>query len=82
MSDCTNMEMTLWPNCSMAPDMETGRIEIAAYNGYFVRPARGVACPINTTILELMNTMNDQKRSPSHEILAELGNTLGIGASL
>jgi hypothetical protein len=48
----------------------------------FRRPARGVTCPINTVILELMNMMNDQKRSPNREILTELGNTLGMGGSL
>jgi hypothetical protein len=46
------------------------------------RPARGVTCPINTAILELMNTMNNQKRFPSREILAELGNTLGMKGNL
>jgi 2-dehydropantoate 2-reductase len=68
--------------CSMAPDMGTGRTEIAAYNGYLKRLARGVACPINTAVLNLMNTMIEQKRSPSREILAELGSTLGMGGSL
>ena len=68
--------------CSMTPDMGTGRTEIAAYNGYLKRLARGVACPINTAVLNLMNTMIEQKRSPSREILAELGRTLGMGGSL
>ena len=47
----------------------------------FKRPAQGVNCPINTAILELMNMMNDQKRSPGREILTELGITLGMGGS-
>ena len=47
----------------------------------FKHPAQGVNCPINTAILELMNMMNDQKRSPSREILTELGITLGMGGS-
>jgi 2-dehydropantoate 2-reductase len=68
--------------CSMAPDMGTGRTEIAAYNGYLKSLARGVDCPINTAVVELMNAMNDQKRSPRREILAELGNTLGMGGNL
>jgi 2-dehydropantoate 2-reductase len=68
--------------CSMAPDMGTGRTEIAAYNGYLKSLARGIACPINTAVLELMNTMNEQKRSPSREILAELRSTLGMGGNL
>jgi ketopantoate reductase len=66
----------------MAWDMGTGRTEIAAYNGYLKRLARGIACPINTAVLELMNTMNEQKRSAGREILAELGSTLGMGGSL
>jgi 2-dehydropantoate 2-reductase len=64
--------------CSMSPDMGTGRTEIAAYNGYLKCLARGIACPINTAVLELINTMNEQKRSPSREILSELGSALGI----
>jgi 2-dehydropantoate 2-reductase len=66
----------------MAPDMGTGRTEIAAYNGYLKGLARGIACPINTAVLELINTMNDQKRSPRREILSELGSTLGMGGNL
>jgi 2-dehydropantoate 2-reductase len=50
--------------CFMAPDMGTGRTEIAAYNAYLKRLARGTSCPINTAVLELINTMNEQKRSP------------------
>ena len=67
--------------CSMAPDMGTGQTEIAAYNGYLKSLARGVDCPINAAVLELVNTMNDQKRSPGREILAELGSTLGMGGN-
>ena len=67
--------------CSMAPDMGTGRTEIAAYNGYLKRLARGIDCPINIAVLELINTMNEQKRCPSREILAELGSTLGMGGN-
>jgi 2-dehydropantoate 2-reductase len=66
----------------MAPDMGTGRTEIAAYNGYLKRLARGIACPINTAVLELINTMNDRKRAPSREILAELESTLGTEGTL
>jgi 2-dehydropantoate 2-reductase len=68
--------------CSMAPDMGTGRTEIAAYNGYLQRLARGVGCPINTAVLELIKTMNDQKRVPSREILTELESTLGMRGTL
>jgi 2-dehydropantoate 2-reductase len=62
--------------CSMAPDMGTGRTEIAAYNGYLKRLARDIGCPINTAVLELINKMNDQKRAPSRETLVELESTL------
>jgi 2-dehydropantoate 2-reductase len=68
--------------CSMAPDMGTGRTEIAAYNGYLQRLARGIGCPINNAVLELINTMNDQKRAPSRAILAELESTLGMKGTL
>jgi 2-dehydropantoate 2-reductase len=68
--------------CSMTADMGTGRTEIAAYNGYLKRLARGVSCPINTAVLELMNTMTDQRRSPCRETLAELWSTLGMGVNL
>jgi 2-dehydropantoate 2-reductase len=68
--------------CSMAPDMGTGRTEIAAYNGYLKRLARGIACPINTAVLDLINTMNDQKRAPSRDIFAELESTLGTEGTL
>jgi 2-dehydropantoate 2-reductase len=68
--------------CSMAPDMGTGRSEIGAYNGYLKQLAQGVACPINTAVLELMKAMNEQKRPPSREILAELGSRLGMGGNL
>ena len=68
--------------CSMAPDMGTGRTEIAAYNGYLKRLARGVACPINTAVLELISTMNEQKRTPSREILVELESRLEMEGTL
>ena len=68
--------------CSMAPDMGTGRTEIAAYNGYLKDLARGIACPINTAVLELMNAMDERKRSPCREILVELGSALGMGGNL
>ena len=64
--------------CSMAPDMGTGRTEIAAYNGYLKLLGRGLACPINTAVLEMMNTMNDQRLAPHREMLVNLGNSLGM----
>jgi 2-dehydropantoate 2-reductase len=67
--------------CSMASDMGTGRTEIPAYNGHLRRLAQGIGCPINTAVLELMNAMNEEKRSPSREVLSELHRTLGMGAN-
>jgi 2-dehydropantoate 2-reductase len=64
--------------CSMTPDMGTGRTEIAAYNGHLKTLAREMACPINTAVLELMNKMNDEKRSPSRDVLSELQRATGI----
>jgi 2-dehydropantoate 2-reductase len=65
----------------MASDMGTGRTEIPAYNGHLRRLAQGIGCPINTAVLELMNAMNEEKRSPSREVLSELHRTLGMGAN-
>jgi ketopantoate reductase len=65
----------------MASDMGTGRTEIPAYNGYLKRLARGIGCPINTAVLELVNAMNDENRSPSREVLSELWRTLGMGGN-
>jgi hypothetical protein len=48
----------------------------------FKRPARGVTCPVNAAILELMNVVNDQKRSPSREILTDWVVRFGMGGSL
>jgi 2-dehydropantoate 2-reductase len=64
--------------CSMVPDMGSGRTEIAAYNGYLKLLDRGVACPINTAVFEMVNTMNDQRLPPRREMLVELGNSLGM----
>jgi 2-dehydropantoate 2-reductase len=67
--------------CSMASDMGTGRTEIAAFNGHLKNLARGMACPINNAVLELMKTMNAEKRSPSRETLSELQYALGMGGT-
>jgi 2-dehydropantoate 2-reductase len=64
--------------CSMASDMGTGRTEIAAFNGHLKNLARGMACPVNDAVLELMKTMNDEKRSPSRETLSELQYAVGM----
>ena len=63
--------------CSMAPDMGTGRTEIASYNGYLKWLAQGADCPINTAVLELISTMQQKRLSPGRARLVELRNTLG-----
>ena len=68
--------------CSMAPDMGTGRTEIAAYNGYLKWLAQEVDCPINTAVLELISTMHARSLSPGRARLVELGNALGMGGTL
>jgi 2-dehydropantoate 2-reductase len=67
--------------CSMTSDMGTGRTEIAAFNGHLKNLARGMECPVNNAVLELMKTMNNEKRSPSREILSELRHALGMGGN-
>ena len=65
--------------CSMAPDMGTGRTEIAAYNGYLKALAKEIACPINDAVLEMMRAMHEKRLPPRREVLAELGQTLAMG---
>ena len=67
--------------CSMAPDIGTGRTEIAAYNGYLKSLAHGVDCPINTAVLELIGTMHARSLSPGRERLVELRDALGMGGT-
>ena len=62
--------------CSMAPDMGTERTEVAAYNGYLQRLARGVDCPINTAVLAMIGTMHEKGLPPGRERLAELAAAL------
>ena len=65
--------------CSMAPDMSTGRTEIAAYNGYLKRLAQSAMCPMNTAVLELISRMQEKSLSPCHDRLRELRDAIGIG---
>ena len=67
--------------CSMAPDMGTGRTEIAAYNGHLKRLADGGACPVNTAVLDLMNRMQEENLPPSRARLYELRDALGTGGT-
>ena len=65
--------------CSMAPDMGTGRTEVAAYNGYLKRLAQGSACPINTAVLDLIDRMQERSLPPCRARLYELRDALGMG---
>ncbi len=65
--------------CSMAPDMGTGRTEIAAYNGYLKKMAQNVMCPINTAILELIHRMQERSLPPCRDRLRELRDALEMG---
>ena len=66
----------------MAPDIQTGRTEIAAYNGHLKRLAQGSACPLNTAVLVMMRGMKDKGLTPCREMLVELGKSLGMGTAL
>ena len=68
--------------CSMAPDMGTGRTEIAAYNGHLKWLAQDTDCPINTAVLELISTMQQKSLPPSPERLVELWNALATEGAL
>lgn len=65
--------------CSMAPDMGTGRTEIEAYNGWLISLAQGVACPINSAVLTMMKTIDDQHLLPGRGRLVELARAVGMG---
>ncbi len=68
--------------CSMAPDMGSGRTEVAAYNGHLERLAKGTGCPINHAVLRMMGAMQEKGLSPGRERLVELGDTLSAGGVL
>ncbi len=68
--------------CSMAPDIGTGRTEIAAYNGHLKTLAEGTCCPINSAVLDLISTMRARSLAPGRDRLLELWAALGKGAAL
>ena len=68
--------------CSMAPDMGTGRTEVAAYNGYLKRLAQSEACPINTAVLDLIHRMQESSLPPCRLRLSELRDALGMGGTV
>ena len=68
--------------CSMAPDLSTGRTEVAAYNGHLKSLAGDVGCPINVAVLEMINTMHQRSLPPRRERLSELSDALGMEGAL
>ena len=68
--------------CSMAPDMGTGRTEIAAYNGHLKRLAGDEYAPVNTAVLDLINRMQEGSLPPCHARLSELRDALGVGGAV
>ena len=68
--------------CSMAADIESGRTEIAAYNGYLQHLSNGADCPINAAVIRMLETMKEKCLKPSHDLLIGLQNSLEMGTSL
>lgn len=68
--------------CSMAPDLRTGRTEVAAYNGHLKSLAGDVDCPLNAAVLEMINTMHQRNLPPRRERLSELRDALGTEGTL
>ena len=68
--------------CSMAPDMGTGRTEVAAYNGHLKRLAGNESAPVNTAVLDLINRMQERNLLPCHARLSELRDALGTGGAV
>ena len=68
--------------CSMAPDMGTGRTEIAAYNGHLKKLAGDEPAPVNTAVLNLMTRMQESSLPPGDARLSELQDALGAGGAV
>jgi 2-dehydropantoate 2-reductase len=58
--------------CSMAPDIPTGRTEMAAYNGHLIRLAGSFPCPLNRGAFALVDTMVREGLKPARERLKGL----------
>jgi 2-dehydropantoate 2-reductase len=50
--------------CSMAPDIGSGRTEIAAYNGHLVRLAGNLPCPLNRAAVALVERISAERLAP------------------
>ena len=68
--------------CSMAADIESGRTEVAAYNGYLEQLSKGTDCPINVAVIRMLETMKEKCLKPSRNLLAGLQHSLEMGTPL
>jgi 2-dehydropantoate 2-reductase len=48
----------------MAPDIGSGRTEIAAYNGHLVRLAGNLPCPLNRAAVALVERISAERLAP------------------
>lgn len=65
--------------CSMAPDISTGRTEIAAYNGHLIRLAGNFPCPLNRAAFALVEKIVNERLTPEHDHLRYLAASLPAG---
>lgn len=66
--------------CSMAPDIATGRTEVAAYNGHLVRLAGDRPCPFNRAAVGLLESIVSERRGPARANLDAFAALLPAGA--
>lgn len=65
--------------CSMAPDIGSGRTEIAAYNGHLVRLAGEFPCPVNRAVLAMMERITRERLPPRRSHLVALAGEVARG---
>jgi len=57
--------------CSMAPDITTGRTEVAAYNGHLIHLAEQFPCPFNRAACTMIHQIVTHQQPPSREHLCD-----------